>query len=87
MCQTSEIITTIDANITDFSGASNGWMAEGAPGDIADSNDCRGWTSSGASILGAWWEFSVDAGVSIANGGGAGFLTNCSVPQPIACCR
>ncbi|MCF7845090.1 MAG: hypothetical protein K9M03_04675 [Kiritimatiellales bacterium] len=87
MCQVDEIITTIDKDVTAFAGSSNAWVAEGAPGYTSDSNDCQGWTSNNNSHLGAWWEFSTDAGVSVASGGGQGYLTNCAVVQSIACCR
>lgn len=86
MCQIGEVIATIDKNINLFSGAYNAWVAEGAPGFTSDSNDCRGWTSDNGDHLGAWWEYSTDGGVTTSNGGGQGFLTNCAVVQPIACC-
>jgi len=87
MCQVNELISTISSDVSLFSAASNGWTAEGAPGYTSDSNDCRGWTSADNADLGAWWEFSTDGGATIADGGGQGFLTNCAVEQPIACCR
>lgn len=80
MCQIDEVITTIETNISSFSGVSNAWVAEGAPGYTSDSNDCKGWTSGSGAHLGAWWEFST-------TGGGKGYLTNCATSQPIACCR
>ncbi|KKW38109.1 MAG: hypothetical protein UY87_C0083G0003 [Candidatus Peribacteria bacterium GW2011_GWC2_54_8] len=81
-CQTDEIIGTISSEdiSTLFSGIPDAWIAEGPPGYTADSNDCRGWTSSGATHLGPWWEFSTA-------GGGIGHLTNCSTTKPLACCR
>ncbi|PIR49127.1 hypothetical protein COU80_00030 [Candidatus Peregrinibacteria bacterium CG10_big_fil_rev_8_21_14_0_10_55_24] len=87
MCQVGELITTISSDVTAFLGSSNAWAAEGAPGYTSDSNDCRGWTSADNSDLGAWWEFSTDGGATVSDGGGQGFLTNCAVTQPIACCR
>ncbi|MFA7718062.1 MAG: hypothetical protein WC875_05085, partial [Candidatus Absconditabacterales bacterium] len=86
-CQMDEVISTINQSLDSFSGISNAWAAEGAPGYTSDSNDCRGWTSANGSYLGAWWEFSTDGGSTIASGGGQGYLTNCAVSQPIACCR
>ena len=87
MCQVDEIIATVEQDMTAFSGEENGWASMGAPGYTADANDCAGWTSADESYLGSWWEFSSDGGVTVAPGGGKGFLTNCAVSQPIACCR
>jgi hypothetical protein len=87
MCRAAEIVSTIDQNISAFAGAAFGWAAQGPPGYTANANDCSGWTSESSSYLGAWWEYSTDLGVTIAAGGGKGFLVNCSVPQPISCCR
>lgn len=81
-CQVDEVIGTIATEDIDtlFSGVPDAWVAEGAPGFTADSNDCRGWTSNTSTHLGAWWDFDTD-------GGGIGYLTNCSTTKPIACCR
>jgi len=87
MCQVDEIISSVEQNLTSFTGMINGWASMGAPGYTADANDCGGWTSGDGSDLGSWWEFSTDGGVTIASGGGKGFLTSCSTVQPIACCR
>ncbi len=78
-CRTDEIIYTIATkSIANFSGTA--WIAEGPPGYTSNSNDCNGWTSSSSVSLGAFWLFD-------SNGGGAGWLTNCSGLKPIACCR
>jgi len=87
MCRSAEIISTIDQNINAFAGAAFGWAAQGPPGYTSNSNDCNGWTTASSTYLGAWWEYSTDNGATIATGGGKGFLVNCSVPQPISCCR
>ncbi|MDD4287314.1 MAG: hypothetical protein PHO20_01495 [Candidatus Peribacteraceae bacterium] len=87
MCQVDEIISTVGQNLSSFSGMVNGWASMGAPGYTADANDCAGWTSGDGGDLGSWWEFSTDGGVTIESGGGKGYLTNCAVAQPIACCR
>ncbi|MDD4628857.1 MAG: hypothetical protein PHE68_05730 [Candidatus Peribacteraceae bacterium] len=87
MCQVDELISTVDQNINSFSGKVNGWASMGAPGYTANANDCSGWTSGDAGYLGSWWEFSTDGGATIASGGGKGYLTNCSSPQPVTCCR
>lgn len=82
MCRTDEILNTIATKdiSTLFSGIADAWIAEGPPGFTADSNDCRGWTSSNLAHLGPWWDFST-------SGGGIGYLTNCSTTKPIACCK
>ncbi|MDD5055303.1 MAG: helix-turn-helix domain-containing protein [Candidatus Peribacteraceae bacterium] len=80
MCQVNEIVQSTQKDISSFSGTDNAWVANGPPGYTADANDCKGWTSSGNTVLGPWWEFSSD-------GGGQGHLTNCAVEQAIACCR
>lgn len=78
-CSTEEIIHTIAVeSINDFSGTA--WVANGPPGYTANSNDCNGWTANVGTSLGAFWLFD-------SNGGGAGWLTNCSVVKPIACCK
>lgn len=87
MCQVDEIIATVEQDMAVFTGKVNGWASMGAPGYTADANDCAGWTSASESFLGSWWEFSSDGGVTVAPGGGKGYLTNCAVSQPIACCR
>lgn len=82
MCRTDEILDTIATKdiSTLFSGVADAWIAEGPPGFTADSNDCRGWTSSNLAHLGPWWDFDT-------SGGGIGYLTNCSTTKPIACCK
>lgn len=82
MCTVDEILQTIASKdiSTLFSGVADSWVAQGPPGYTADSNDCRGWTSSNLSHLGAWWDFNT-------SGGGIGYLTNCSTTKPIACCK
>jgi len=78
-CRTDEIIYTIQSgSISNFTGTS--WIAEGPPGYTANSNDCNGWTTATSTALGAFWLFDT-------NGGGAGWLVNCSVSKPISCCK
>jgi len=78
-CRTDEVIGFIQSqDISFFAGTA--WIAEGPPGYTANSNDCNGWTSSSDTMLGAFWQF-------VSNGGGMGWLVNCSVTKPIACCK
>jgi hypothetical protein len=80
MCRTYEIIVTIEEeDISDWNG-DDAWIAEGPPGFTSNSNDCNGWTNdSNQDTYGAFWVFNRD-------GGGAGWLVNCSSVKPIACC-
>lgn len=80
-CQTNEIIGSI-YSLTDLIGFNNdAWMAQGPPGYTANSNDCNGYTlNAGGAFLGAYWSFD-------ANGGGMGWLINCTTELPLACCR
>lgn len=78
-CQTHEILNTINTeDISGFSGTA--WIVEGPPGYLADANDCMGFTDNSPTVLGSFWEF-------ISSNGGRGWLVNCSVSKPIACCR
>ncbi len=80
ICTVPELVSTIARNVNEFQGYNFAWASMGAPGFTANANDCSGWTSNNNGYLGSWWQFSV-------TGGGQGFLTNCAVVQPIACCR
>ena len=78
MCRTYDILVTIEQDdISQWAGSA--WIAEGPPGYTSNSNDCNGWTSSSTIMLGAFWSMN-------SNGGGAGWLTNCSETKPISCC-
>jgi hypothetical protein len=78
-CRTDEVIYLIQTqDVSYFSGTA--WIAEGPPGYTANSNDCNGWTIANAAMLGAFWEL-------LPNGGGMGWLVNCSVSKSIACCK
>lgn len=82
LCTTDDILAIIATTgpATAFSGLTNGWIAEGPPGDVAPANDCVGWTSSSSSQLGPYWAYST-------GGGGAGWLTNCAQTKPLSCCK
>ena len=81
MCRTHEILQTIEQDDISYWGddISNAWIAEGPPGYTYDSNDCNGWTDNNSAKLGAFWLFN-------SNGGGAGWLVNCAMVKPVACC-
>lgn len=77
-CRTYDILVSIERDdISSWSG--DAWIAEGPPGYTSNSNDCSGWTSDSNGRLGAFWAFD-------SSGGGMGWLTNCAVVKPLACC-
>ncbi|MBU4216522.1 hypothetical protein L6270_01975, partial [Candidatus Parcubacteria bacterium] len=79
LCRTYDIMLTIErGNISSWSEGS-AWISQGPPGYTANSNDCGGWKSSAETDLGSFWSFDK-------NSGGEGWLTNCSVQKPLACC-
>ncbi len=79
ICQTDEILNTINGGaISGFTGTA--WIANGPPGYMANANDCIGFTNNNPTSLGPFWEF-------LSTNGGRGWLTNCSVTKPIACCK
>ena len=80
-CRTDEIIEYIAGNsAAGFTDSTTAWVAEGPPGYTSNSNDCAGWTDSDNTKLGAFWAFDT-------TGGGMGWLTNCAVTKPVACCQ
>lgn len=82
ICQVDEILNTINGGIpaTFTSVASTAWIANGPPGYTANANDCVGYTNATNTYLGAFWLFKKTTG-------GEGWLVNCSVTKPIACCK
>lgn len=76
-CLEVEILKTITSGSYSFAGTV--WMQKGAPGYIADANDCKGWTSGVPSSLGPFWNWNAAAA-------GYGALTPCSTSIPLACC-
>lgn len=67
-------------NINFMVDAAEGWVSNGPPGYVANSNDCNGWTTSSSLYYGAYWIFNK-------NGGGIGRLTGCNLLRPISCCK
>ena len=55
-------------------------VSEGAPGYLANANDCSGWKDATTSSLGAIW-----VGNNI--NGGSGALVSCSAERAIGCCK
>ncbi len=82
MCSTEDVFNIIHTqDLTQFIvNDSEGWVANGPPGYVANSNDCAGWTVSSSLYYGAYWSFSQ-------NGGGQGKLTTCNLTRPISCCK
>jgi len=79
LCRTYDIILSIErGDITTWNGGS-AWISQGPSANTANSNDCSGWKSNGSTDLGSFWSFN-------SSSGGEGWLTNCSVQKPLACC-
>ncbi len=76
-CRVYDILVTVEQDDVS-SWAGSAWVAEGPPGYTSNSNDCQGWTSNNGAHMGAFWAFDAN--------GGMGWLTNCAVTKPIACC-
>ena len=84
MCNQADMMTTIkDKNISeiaDWTGAA--WVNAGGPKYVPaqyPANDCSGWTSASANVIGNYWLFSQDTG-------GLGAAINCDTALSIACC-
>ena len=79
MCTVEEITNTINISPASYTDE-QGWVIEGAPGHISNSNDCEGWTNNASSnYYGSFWIFDTD-------GGGAGWLAPCNNTKSILCC-
>lgn len=86
-CTAEEVLRSISCDaFTRAGGPPAGtrfWVSRGPPGftapATAPANDCRGWTSSSAGELGAFWQFEAI--------GGRGLLSSCDIAYPAGCCR
>ncbi|MFZ4631732.1 MAG: beta strand repeat-containing protein [Patescibacteria group bacterium] len=80
VCTSYEILNTINSDTLTIA-TSSMWISNGPPGFTSNSNDCMGWTSTGASDYGAIWHKDAT------NGQGYGSLTGCYNSRNIACCK
>lgn len=81
-CTDAEIIYSTNVIYTKAGFTQNStWVAKGAPGYTANSNDCNGWTNNTVTFLGAFWDWNATTG------GGAGFVTACNGVKSVACCK
>lgn len=79
MCMMDEIIRTQNLGIYEnFSATFR--VSEGAPGYLANADDCGGWKSADGSSLGAIW-------VGDTTDGGSGSLVACNAERAIGCCK
>lgn len=85
VCTFRDLKNTIEqknvSNISAWSGTA--WIAGGAPGFTAESNDCSGFTSNSTSgVYGRIWNFDIDSVDT-----GKGVLNVCSSTNFFACCK
>lgn len=66
----------VDGN---FPSSGSGYIQNGPPGYISNSNDCGGWKNDSGSFLGPAWDFN--------STGGSGTQSPCVVSLPVVCCR
>jgi hypothetical protein len=78
VCSVEEILESIQCNVALPSGQ-NGWVNGGPPGFTADSNDCKGWTTT-VGAYGRVWQFN-------ATTGGSGTMSPCASALPYVCCK
>ena len=76
LCSVDEMIISIRLaeNVT-WSGSS--WASEGAPGYLAEANDCSGYTVGSSASLASFWNFDNNKAS----------LVNCAQTKSLACCR
>lgn len=82
MCTIDEILNTINQNVSNTNFTATFWASEGAPGYLANANDCDGWTSQSGTYLGSIFVGST----SHLNTYGSGSLVACSASRAISCC-
>ena len=83
MCTIDEILNTINQNVSNTNFTATFWASEGAPGYLANANDCDGWTSQTGTYLGSIFVGST----SHLNTYGSGSLVTCSASRAIGCCK
>jgi hypothetical protein len=82
MCQTNEIINSINRNQSNENFTATVWISNGPPGYLSESYDCSGWTTPSGTSLGSIWVGST----SHVNSYGTGGLVNCGASRAISCC-
>lgn len=83
MCQIGEILNSINRNQSNENFTATFRATEGAPGYLANANDCDGLTSPTASDLGSIFVGST----SHINTYGSASLVSCSAQRAIGCCK
>jgi len=82
MCQTGEILNSINRNQSNVNFTATFRITEGAPGYLANANDCDALISPSGSDLGAIW---VGSTTHLSSYGSAS-LVSCSAARAIGCC-
>lgn len=83
MCTMDEILKTMNQGSDNTNFTATFRASEGAPGYLANANDCDGWSSQAAADLGSIFVGST----SHKNGYGSGSLVSCSAVRAIGCCK
>ena len=78
-CLEVEVMKTNINDLLIYTG--NFWVSKGAPGYLAEANDCSGWRSDDGAKLGPFWNFDGNNWI------GYGVLTNCASNKKLACCK
>lgn len=79
ICHMAEIVHHISTNQSLVNFTATFRVSEGAPGYLADANDCGGWQGQSGTALGSIW-------VGNAADGGSGSLVACNAERAIGCC-
>ncbi len=81
LCTGGEILNTINSGYSSSIPVSSDLrVSNGPPGSTVNSNDCDGWNSNSSTFFGPTWSKGT-------SGDGRGYVMNCSVTKPLACCK
>ncbi|MGM5485189.1 MAG: hypothetical protein ACQEP1_04945 [Nanobdellota archaeon] len=79
LCTETEMINSVNnKDISSESGLL--WVSGGAPGYLANANDCNGWTKNSEDFFGKVWDFGE-------GNKGAGYMARCTASLNLACCK
>jgi hypothetical protein len=83
MCTINEVLNSINRNMSNENFTATFRATMGAPGYLANANDCEGLTTQAAADLGSIFV----ASKTHSNGYGSGSLVSCGAVRAIGCCR
>ena len=83
MCTITDILNSINQNVSNGNFTATFRVSQGAPGYLANANDCQGWTSGAGTDYGGIFVGSK----THTNTYGAGALVACNADRAIGCCR